>query len=450
MSAFIEAFKKLKFLVEPPIEFDPNCKVDQSLLENCKPHHREAVQLALTDLYGKRYEALLRLPASWERYVCERMLNDERDLRLCLTLLQVTLWLAFSTAMQVLVLPARDDSRALLWMLVHLPITWIVMGQRFILAMHYAAHRPLFSSKHLGRLAAVLNVFPQAVISNFYGMPCGCYYVHHCIMHHQANNFFPYDLSSTMPYQRDSPLHFLAYVINFCVHTLLYLPFYALKKRRFDILLGLGLCVGGYLAAFPLLYAWRPYWFLTSIAIPFILGPFALMLGNFSQHIFVDPDNPTSNYGLACNHLNAPFNMLTFNDGYHITHHCSSITHWSEMPLHFIQHLDAYEAGGAILFKHIPFDEITFSVFAGERGLRRLASKVVQITPKHLSEDELVALFRKRLQPIASEQSKLKAPEVSVLLMNELLWGALYLAGMPIAILPATFVPIFHAIYFLA
>ena len=70
------------------------------------------------------------------------------------------------------------------------------------------------------------------------------------------------------------------------------------------------------------------------------MGPFALMLGNFSQHIFVDPKDPASNYGLATNHLKVPFNMVTFNDGYHITHHVNSHCHWSEMPLHFINNID--------------------------------------------------------------------------------------------------------------
>ena len=157
------------------------------------------------------------------------------------------------------------------------------------------------------------------------------------------------------------------YVLNFILHTMVYLPFYAVQKKRYDIALGMLACFGVYFSAFPLLHATVPYFFYTTFGVSFVLGPFALMLGNYSQHIFVDPANPQSNYGLACNHLNAPFNMLTFNDGYHITHHVSSITHWSEMPLHFIRHLDAYEAGGAIIFRELTFDDITFNVFAGEK-----------------------------------------------------------------------------------
>ena len=447
-SRAIGLFKKLKFLVEPPLEFDPALEIDRSLLENCKPHHRKAVELALTDLYGVRYETLIRLPKSWEAVLCANVLNDPRDLRLFLTFVQVTLWLAFSSAVQLLLLP-KDTWAGMLWLVPHVVVTWVVFGQRFILAMHYAAHRPLIKPK-LGLVASVLNAFPQLILSNFYGMPAGTYYVHHCIMHHQANNFFPYDISSTMPYQRDSPFHFVAYVLNFVLHTFLYLPFYALKKRRFDIAFGCAACVGVYFAAFPLIYGAHPNFFLTSFGVSFILGPFALMLGNYSQHIFVDPANPQSNYTLACNHINAPFNMLTFNDGYHITHHVSSITHWSEMPLHFIRHIDQYEKGGAILFRGIPFDDVTFSVFAGEKGLRRLASKIVQLRPDPLSEDELVAMMRQRLQPIRSEKDKLGSPQLSVFLANEIWWLVVFLLGFPYAYLPAIAVPLFHSIVWTA
>ena len=156
-------FKMVKEVIEPPMYLDPSLQVDPSLLQNCKPHHRRAVELAITDMYGTRYEALIRLPASWEKYMCERVLTDKRDLRLFLTFLQVTLWLSLSCAVQLLLLPPHD-ARSLWWMIPHLVITWVVMGQRFILAMHYAAHRPLFNPRGvLGRnVASALNQFPQA------------------------------------------------------------------------------------------------------------------------------------------------------------------------------------------------------------------------------------------------------------------------------------------------
>ena len=439
-------FKTVKHYIVPDLSsYDPQYKVDSSLLENCKPHHREVVQLALTDIYGRRAEAYLRWPAFVERYIAERLLNDAKDLPIALTFAQVTVWLCFSALMQTVLLP-QGTMWPTLWAVPHIIFTWVFNGQRFILAMHYAAHRPLFS-RNLGVLGAVLNAFPQTILSNFFGMPAGAYYVHHCVMHHQANNFFPYDVSSTMPYQRDSPLHFIAYVLNFMIHTFLYLPFYALRKKRYELAamtVAIFVCYG---IAIPYLYSWHPTFFITFLGVSSVLGPFALMLGNFSQHIFVDPDAPSSNYGLACNHINAPFNMLTFNDGYHITHHVSSITHWSEMPVHFIKNLDKYEEGGAIIFKHIPFDEITFNVWAGEPGLRRLAKKIVQITPVHKSEDELVAMMRKRLRPVTSEKTKLGSSQKGIFLANQALWLTAWFYGFPMAAVPAMSVPLFYLIY---
>ena len=97
--------------------------------------------------------------------------------------------------------------------------------------------------------------------------------------------------------------------------------------------------------------------------------------------------------------------MLTFNDGYHITHHVSSITHWSEMPLHFIRHLDAYEQGGAIIFNEIAFDDITFNVFAGDAGLRRLAKQVIQIVPKGSLSPSLRSACNPSSTPLSRRRS---------------------------------------------
>ena len=70
----------LRNAVEPDLsEYDPACTIDSSLLENCKPHHREAVRLAMTDLYGKRMEALIRLRE--RRVAALRAPNQTPDLK---------------------------------------------------------------------------------------------------------------------------------------------------------------------------------------------------------------------------------------------------------------------------------------------------------------------------------------------------------------------------------
>jgi hypothetical protein len=70
-----------------------------------------------------------------------------------------------------------------------------------------------------------------------------------------------------------------------------------------------------------------------------------------SQHIFVDPTKPDSDYTLTYNCVAHADNQQTFNDGYHSIHHLNSRTHWSEMPQKFLDTIDKHgaENGGGVL-----------------------------------------------------------------------------------------------------
>merc|ERR1711988_818757 len=185
------------------------------------------------------------------------------------------------------------------------------------------------------------------------------------------------------------------------MHTILYLPFYAVIKRRYSLAVLSLWTTTCYFASYYLLSHVAPLFFYVSLGSSFIMGPFALMLGNFSQHIFVKPEDPACNYGLATNHLCVPFNMITFNDGYHITHHVNSHCHWSDMPLHFIKNIESYENGGAICFRHLNFNEVSANVFLG--NFEYLADNIVQLRADPLSKPELIAMMRERLQPIRTD-----------------------------------------------
>ena len=207
--------------------------------------------------------------------MCEHMLSDKKDLYTAYSFMQVALWMCFSTVVQLVLLP-WDSAWSWYWIVPHAAVTWGLLPQRFILAMHYAAHRPIWSTARMGWVASLLNELPLNVLSNYFGLPAGAYYLHHCVMHHQANNFFPYDISSTMPYDRSNPIHFLLYVLNFMLHTFLYLPFYAVQKGRYRLAATFCVTFSCYALAFRALYSMHPAFFIAHFGLSFLIGPVRL------------------------------------------------------------------------------------------------------------------------------------------------------------------------------
>ncbi len=317
---------------------------------------------------------------------------------------------------------------------------------------------------------------------------------------------------------------------NFSIHTTFYLPFYALRMRRFALALGSAACVAAHVAMLQLGYALHPAWFTITLGIPAVLGACALMFGNFAQvdvsrdpfsstrrtplvptrrtprlpphftgcdsscfflvfsqpahvhhnperptsnygltvnflffdvfpflfhnqHMFINPERPTSNYGLTVNMTKAPFNMCTFNDGYHIAHHSNSVMHWSEMPLHFIHNLDTYEAEDALVFHSISYEEMAALVFTGR--LERLASYVVQLRQTPRTQKELVQMLKTRLQPLTSAGSKTPGERRSmgfgakaVCAINQAFLVGMWWVGFGSSAWAVYLIPLFSAISF--
>lgn len=95
-----------------------------------------------------------------------------------------------------------------------------------------------------------------------------------------------------------------------------------------------------------------------TLVVPFFFSSFALMLGNWSQHAFVNPDRPRSAAGMTYSCLNHPDNQRTFNDGYHIQHHADSRLHWTLLPQRFMETLPQLAAEDALVFHGIHFFDV--------------------------------------------------------------------------------------------
>ena len=88
--------------------------------------------------------------------------------------------------------------------------------------------------------------------------------------------------------------------------------------------------------------------------------------------------------------------------GYHTVHHINSRLHWTQLPGHFIENVDNYVKNDAIVFQGIGFFEVGLFVKLGM--FKKLASHFVHLGGKRRSEEELIAMFKERLQPIYYDQ----------------------------------------------
>merc|ERR1711904_458696 len=234
-------------------------------------------------------------------------------------------------------------------------IVYFFFIQRFILMLHYSEHKRMFRA---GSKFAPIHAYAPYVLCPVFGIPSGCYRLHHVVMHHLEDNVFPMDLSSTMPYQRDNFFHFLQYWARFAFAIHVELPYYAVKTNRVEM--AVQCCVAEFLWLAGMCYGYsvNPIATTFTFVLPFFISSLAMMFGNWSQHIFVDPQRPTVDYALTYNCINHIENLYTFNDGYHIVHHVNSVLHWSEMPQRFLDELPTYAKQGAITFSGLHFFEV--------------------------------------------------------------------------------------------
>ena len=279
------------------------------------------------------------------------------------------------------------------WMApLYLAFDFFVFVDRCILMLHCTSHRPLFKPRY-----RLLNNYIPWVMGPLFGETPETYFGHHMGMHHPENNLEK-DLSTTMPYQRDSFLHFLHYWATFMITTIIKLPRYlwgaGRKKMAARTLLGEAVWYG---AALALLYV--SFWpTMLVLVAPFFMVRFLMMWGNWGQHAFVDPARPENCYVNSITCINSRYNARCFNDGYHIGHHIKANRHYSDYPRDLRDNLAVYAKEEALVFEGLDFFMVSLFLF-----LKRydwLADKYVQLGPEKKSRDEILALMKSRLVPI--------------------------------------------------
>jgi fatty acid desaturase len=317
----------------------------------------------------------------------KRFLNDPRDLPHLRLYAQCSVVLIPAAALLYIL------GRFPWWLGVAYVVLWNLFGDRFTMSYHCTLHRRLFKRDN-----PALERYLEWVLCPFFGQTPGTFYVHHMGMHHIDDNL-PDDLSSTMRYRRDSALDFLRYYLRFACLIPFELAGYLRKKgntkllRRF-IVGELAFQVAVVAAGF-----WNLRATLVVFVFPLVFVRLMMMVGNWVQHAFIDPDHPDNPYKSSVNTIEARFNARVFNAGYHIFHHVRQGTHYTELTTEFAQNREKYGREDAVVFDGIDLVGIWFLLVT--RQHRKLARHFVQLpgAPAR-SDDEVIALFRRRLAPI--------------------------------------------------
>ncbi|MCB9256602.1 MAG: fatty acid desaturase [Chitinophagales bacterium] len=284
----------------------------------------------------------------------------------------------------------------LIWAVLAIFYTWMNVFRyksRFTLMMHITSHRPWFKTEY-----NYLNKFLPWILGPFMGQSPEAYFSHHIGMHHLEANLEDDD-SSTMNYQRDSKADFARYLLGFLFFGVFRLTAYFNKKNRPKLrnnaIIGEALFFFGCIA---LSFINLPATLVVFI-IPFITTRVTMMLGNWSQHSFVDADDPANEYKSAITIINHKFNSRCWNDGYHISHHIKPALHWTEHPSHLMDNKQEYADNGALVFEGIEFGGIWFKLM--KKDYEGLASHVVNINGMYKSDEEVIAIMKERTKKIA-------------------------------------------------
>lgn len=288
----------------------------------------------------------LAAPNRLERLLL-RAIVDPRDLPILILRLQAT-FLVLPAAVALFLLPEVP----LLAAVAYLGVVFLGFADRYTLALHNTSHRRL-----LVRGLGAFDVFTTFALGPLFGHSPGTYFAHHIGMHHAEENLKD-DLSTTMPFRRDSLLHFASYFGRFFLFAALELPYYFYRKGRYRLMRQAFFGEVSWLAAVALLATLRPGATLVVLVIPVVVMRFLMMAGNWAQHAFIDPAAPEDAYRSSITCINTRYNRRCFNDGYHIGHHLEATRHWSEMPADFRDNLDEYSKRGAVVFDGVDYFQI--------------------------------------------------------------------------------------------
>jgi fatty acid desaturase len=352
------------------------------------------------DLEQPRREHLFGLPLFAQNWIVQNVLRqkDERNITIFYVGMNIMMT---SLPMAAGIFHLEKGGSTPTWALTLAGLAYFVFhlkthARSFILALHYTSHCSIFN-----RNLRLLNHLYTSVLSCFFGIPPFLYHAHHVVMHHYGDNQDHLDLSSTMKYNRGSKFHHFLYMLRFFLATWIELPILVYRQgNNNDVVIK---CIFGevfFYGGMVKLFMSCPIATFWVFIVPWVAVSFSLMQGNFKEHIFVDPDDPSNNYKSAITCINAPANALTFNTGYHIEHHEDPGLPWYRMPALFLKNIPKHAANDSFLFSGIGTMEVGTLALNGK--FEELTEYYLNVGQPKRTKAELIVEFKRRMNPITT------------------------------------------------
>jgi len=339
---------------------------------------------------------------SWLDRQLLKLINDKRDLPFVYVIINITcIVMPIAGLLYSNVLPNWA------WWVIAVAYQGINFYFRapFGLMMHCISHRHLFKRRY--------KIFYRYIIwfmCPFMGHTPETYFSHHMGMHHAENNM-PDDDSSTMMYQRDSLKEFFRYLGHFIAlgfkGLLQYLFSHKKKKLAHKAMAGeFSFFIFCIIMCFINLPAT-----LAVFVTTFFISRTIMMIGNWTQHAFIDATDPANPYKNCCTTLNVHYNHRCWNDGYHTSHHARPALHWTDHPQSFRENLHEYARQKAVVFTEIDFGGVFFCLMT--KNYRKLADHFVNIDNSFQSEADVQAMLKKRTKKFPEEVLHIYTPQVA-------------------------------------
>ena len=186
------------------------------------------------------------------------------------------------------------------------------------------------------------------------------------------------------------------------VDTLMYLFHHKRKKvytrmtfgEAMYILFCFGMCFVNFRAA------------VMVLIVPVIYARFIMMLGNWTQHSFIDKSDPDGHFSSVYNCINNVYNRNCWNDGYHSIHHLNPALHYTDIPKTFLKNKENFIKHKTFIFDGIHYLHIFAYLMFKRYDL--LADNLVNIDNTFSSKEEAIALLKARVQPVFPAKAQLE------------------------------------------